>query len=61
MEISSSLALGPLDGRYAKKTKDLQPFFSEYALMRYRIVVELEYLFALADMPELGIPEITQG
>ena len=41
-------ALSPLDGRYAKSVKDLNVFFSEAALMRYRVYVEVEYLIALS-------------
>ncbi|MCF7846329.1 MAG: adenylosuccinate lyase [Candidatus Peribacteraceae bacterium] len=41
------LALSPLDGRYAKKVAALRPYFSEFALMKYRVVVELKYLEAL--------------
>lgn len=40
-------ALGPLDGRYAKVAKELAPYFSEYALQRYRVKVEIEWLCAL--------------
>ena len=41
-------ALSPLDGRYANSVKDLNVFFSEAALMRYRVYVEIEYLIALS-------------
>ena len=41
-------ALSPLDGRYANSVKDLNVFFSEAALMRYRVYVEVEYLIALS-------------
>ena len=41
-------ALSPLDGRYADSVKDLNVFFSEAALMRYRVYVEIEYLIALS-------------
>ena len=41
-------ALSPLDGRYADSVKDLNAFFSEAAIMRYRIYVEIEYLIALS-------------
>ena len=42
-------ALSPLDGRYAAKTRPLQKHFSEYALMRERVAVEIEWLLALGD------------
>src|SRR5690606_26710032 len=48
-------AISPIDGRYASKTSDLIPFFSEEALIRYRVKVELEYFIALVelDLPQL--------
>ena len=41
-------ALSPLDGRYSESVKELNGFFSEAAVMRYRIYVEVEYLIALS-------------
>jgi adenylosuccinate lyase len=50
--MSSALtALSPLDGRYAAKTRALQEHFSEYALMRERVAVEVEWLLALSQEP----------
>jgi len=46
-------ALSPLDGRYAKSADALRPYFSEYALIRYRVRVELAWLRALAAEPKL--------
>lgn len=49
-------ALSPLDGRYSEKLDPLRPFFSEYGLMRYRLLVEIRWLEALAknsDIPEV--------
>ena len=48
---SPLLALSPLDGRYARATAALVPRFSEMALMRYRVLVEVEYFIALAELP----------
>lgn len=48
-------ALSPLDGRYAEKTSPLAPVFSEFGMIRYRVLVELEWLLALCAEP--GIPE----
>ena len=45
------LAISPVDGRYAGKTAELSAFFSEFALMRYRVLVEVEYFIALCEMP----------
>src|SRR6185436_8758669 len=44
-------ALSPLDGRYAAKTRALQEHFSEFALIRHRVRIEVEWLKALADEP----------
>ncbi|MBT8255246.1 MAG: adenylosuccinate lyase, partial [Bacteroidia bacterium] len=44
-------AISPIDGRYASKTQDLVPFFSEEALIRYRVQVEIEYFIALVELP----------
>ncbi|HUP29215.1 MAG TPA: adenylosuccinate lyase, partial [Usitatibacter sp.] len=44
-------ALSPLDGRYASRTRPLQDHFSEYALMRERVAVEVAWLLALGDEP----------
>jgi adenylosuccinate lyase len=53
MELTPLTALSPLDGRYAAKTARLREFFSEYALMKYRIKVEVEWLKALAAEPAI--------
>ena len=47
-------ALSPLDGRYRRKVEELSNYFSEAALIRYRIILEIEYLKCLAQiLPEL--------
>ena len=48
---SPLLALSPLDGRYARATAPLASRFSEMALIRYRVLVEVEYFIALAELP----------
>ncbi|MGV9002903.1 adenylosuccinate lyase [Flavobacterium sp.] len=55
-EITSLNAISPIDGRYRKKTESLAPFFSEEALIKYRVLVEIEYFIALceADLPQLA-------
>lgn len=45
--------LSPLDGRYAARTQVLSDYFSEYALMKYRVLVELQFLKALAGDPDI--------
>ena len=44
-------AISPVDGRYARKTEALQDYFSEYALIKYRVYVEIEYFKALVALP----------
>ncbi|WP_346236498.1 adenylosuccinate lyase [Niabella insulamsoli] len=45
----SLTSISPIDGRYSRQVQSLQEYFSEYALIKYRIIVEIEYLFLLAD------------
>jgi len=45
-------AISPIDGRYAGRTKELQEYFSEFALIKYRVVVEVEYFKALCQIPQ---------
>ncbi len=45
------MAVTPIDGRYAKQTEVLSNYFSEYALIKYRVRVEIEYFIALCDVP----------
>ncbi len=49
MELSNLTAISPIDGRYRKQVNHLDEFFSEYALIKYRVLVEIEYFFFLAD------------
>jgi len=49
MELQSLTAISPLDGRYRKQLQHLGEYFSEYALMKYRVFVEIEYLFFLSS------------
>ncbi|MEL6866066.1 MAG: adenylosuccinate lyase [Bacteroidota bacterium] len=44
-------AISPIDGRYHEKTKELSAFFSEYALIKYRVFVEIQYFIALCQHP----------
>jgi adenylosuccinate lyase len=53
MNLSSLQAISPIDGRYRNTTKDLSNYFSEYALIKYRVFVEIEYFIALC---EEGVP-----
>lgn len=47
MNFSSLTAISPIDGRYQSKTSELQPYFSEFGLIKYRVIVEVEYLIAM--------------
>lgn len=51
MELSSLTAVSPIDGRYRGKCEKLDMYFSEYALIRYRVRVEVEYFIALCEIP----------
>ncbi len=55
MMLNQLTAISPVDGRYRDKTVDLHPYFSEYALIKYRVQVEVEYFIALR---EVGIPSL---
>ena len=55
MELSPLSAISPIDGRYRNKTEELADFFSEYALFKYRVKVEIEYFIALCDLPLPGL------
>ncbi|MDH5777525.1 MAG: lyase family protein, partial [Gammaproteobacteria bacterium] len=48
MELSTLTAISPVDGRYGSKTGDLRPIFSEFGLIRQRVIVEIQWLKALA-------------
>lgn len=49
MEINSLTAISPIDGRYRKQVHHLEEYFSEFALIKYRVLVEVEYFLFLAD------------
>ncbi len=56
MDLSPLTAVSPIDGRYAGRTEDLRAIFSEYGLIRHRVLVEVRWLLALAEEP--GIAEL---
>ena len=58
MDLTALTAVTPVDGRYADKTADLRPIFSEYGLIRHRVLVEVRWLQRLARHP--GIPEVPE-
>ena len=51
MELDLLTAISPIDGRYRSKTQQLADYFSEYALIRYRVRVEIEYFITLCELP----------
>jgi adenylosuccinate lyase len=57
MENASLLAVSPVDGRYSGKVENLWKYFSEFALIKYRVFVEVEYFIALCEIP---LPQLTE-
>jgi adenylosuccinate lyase len=56
MELSPLTAISPVDGRYRHLVADLDQYFSEFALIRYRVQIEIEYFIALCELP---LPQLT--
>lgn len=61
MALESLYAISPIDGRYYSKTCILRDYFSEYALIRYRVKVEIEYFIALVEIPLLQMKNFNRG
>lgn len=61
MSTSSLLAVSPVDGRYSRQTEPLREYFSEFALIRYRIRVEIEYFIALCEIPLPQLADFDKG
>ncbi len=59
MELTSLTAISPIDGRYRNKCENLDKYFSEYALIRYRVRVEIEYFIALCEIPLPQLSEVS--
>jgi adenylosuccinate lyase len=60
MEINSLTAISPVDGRYQNKVENLWKYFSEFALIKYRVIVEIEYFIALCHIPLPQLSEISE-
>ena len=60
MELTNLTAISPIDGRYRGKTEPLANYFSEYALIRYRVRVEIEYFIALCQLPLPQLKDVSQ-
>lgn len=56
MNLTSLTAISPVDGRYRRHTSELAAYFSEFGLIRYRVLVEVEYFIALCELP---LPQLT--
>jgi len=61
MALDTLTAVSPIDGRYREKTQVLADFFSEYALIRYRVRVEAEYFIALCQMPLPQLKDVDES
>ncbi len=55
MDLNNLTAISPVDGRYRDKTDDLSPFFSEYGLIRYRVLIEIEYFISICELGLKGL------
>ncbi|MDH3763087.1 MAG: adenylosuccinate lyase, partial [Gammaproteobacteria bacterium] len=53
MQLDSLTAISPIDGRYAAKTANLRPIFSEYGLIYHRLLVEVRWLQSLSTSPDI--------
>lgn len=61
MSEQSLMAISPLDGRYSVHIQELAPYYSEFALIKYRIRIEIEYLISLSDLNLKNCPPLPQG
>ena len=61
MELDVLTAISPIDGRYRGKTDALATYFSEFALMKYRVQVEIEYFIALCELPLPQLQSVDKG
>ena len=60
-EVHELTAISPIDGRYRSKVESLAPYFSEFALIRYRVMVEVEYFIALCEIPLPQLSSFDKG
>ena len=61
MKLEALTAISPVDGRYRNKTSNYAPYFSEFALIHYRVRVEIEYFIALTEIPLSQLNKITKA
>ena len=60
-DINNIFSISPIDGRYNSKTRELSPFFSEFALIKFRVLVEIEYFLALCKLPIENLHGLTSN
>ncbi|MBE9488027.1 MAG: adenylosuccinate lyase [Bacteroidetes bacterium] len=61
MELNTLTAISPIDGRYRDKCGELASYFSEYALIRYRVLVEVEYFISLCKLPLKQLESVSKS
>ena len=60
-DINNIFSISPIDGRYNSKTRELSPFFSEFALIKFRVLVEIEYFLALCELQIENLHGVTSN
>ena len=58
-KINNILSVSPVDGRYYSKTETFSNYFSEYALIKYRVYIEIEYFIELTEIPLINLKDIS--
>ena len=61
MELNNLTALSPIDGRYRRVTKNLAEYLSEFGLIKYRVLVEIEYFIAMCELPVPQLQGVDKG
>ncbi|MEO1051232.1 MAG: adenylosuccinate lyase [Bacteroidota bacterium] len=61
MDLNTLTAISPVDGRYRRQVANLAPYFSEFGLIKYRVLVEVEYFIALCKLPLPQLNEVDQS
>lgn len=58
MELQALTAISPIDGRYYTQVQNLEEYFSEFALIKYRVIIEIEYFFLLSEQKIFKLPPV---
>ena len=61
MSLTTLTAISPIDGRYRNKVAELGKYFSEFGLMKYRVLTEVEYFIALCELPLPQLSDFDKG